>query len=104
MPFRPSQDYILVRPLERQHSDQLAVITHEKHCRGTVLAVGPGKRDKKGRLKPLDTKVGETVHFGDGNFDFYPRFYEGNECLRIIQEADVCFVEEREEQRAQVAA
>ena len=93
MRFRPTQDYILVRPLERQHSEALAVITNEKHCRGTVIAVGPGKRDKRGHLKPLDTKPGDTIHFGNGSFDFYPRFYQGNECLRIIQEADVCFVE-----------
>ena len=93
MRFRPTQDYILVRPIERQHSEALAVITHEKHCRGTVLAVGPGKRDKRGRIKPLDTKPGDTIHFGNGSFDFYPKYYEGNECLRIIQEADVCFIE-----------
>ena len=101
MPFRPTQDYILVRPIERQHSEALAVISHEKHCRGTVIATGPGKRNPKtGRLKPLDTKPGDTIHFGNGSFDFYPRFYQGNECLRIIQEADVCFIEEREQQAA----
>ncbi len=91
--FIPRQDFILVRPLDRQHSDTLAVITHEKHCRGTVLAVGPGKRDKKGRIKPLDAKPGDMIHFGNGSFDFYPKYFEGNECLRIIQEADIAFIE-----------
>lgn len=93
MPFRPTQDYLLIRPLARQHSDAIAVITNEKNCRGIVLAAGPGKRDKRGNLKPLDTKPGYIVRFGDGNFDFYPKFYEGNECLRIIQEADVAYIE-----------
>ncbi len=100
MPFRPSQDYLLVRPLEREHSETLAVITNEKHCRGIVLAAGPGKRDKRGRIKPLDANPGDTIHFGDGNFDFYPKFYEGNECLRIIQEADIAYIEEREQSTA----
>ncbi len=31
--------------------------------RGQVLAKGPGRRDKKGRLRPLDVEVGDTVVF-----------------------------------------
>ena len=104
MLFRPTQDYLLVRPLERQHSDTLAIITHEKHCRGLVLAAGPGKRDKKGRLCRLDSRVGDIVHFGNGSFDFYPKFYEGNECLRIIQEADVAYIEVTAETAEKIAA
>lgn len=92
--LKPTQDYILIRPIERHVSDAIAVVNLEKHCRGEILAVGPGKRDKKGRLQPLDVKVGEVVSFGDGNFDFYPKFYEGNECLRLIQQADITHIEE----------
>lgn len=94
--LRPRQDYMLIRPLQREHSETLAIVTNEKHCRGEVLAVGPGKRDKKGRIVPLDTKPGNIIHFGNGNFDFYPKYYEGNECLRLIQEADVAYIEEQE--------
>ena len=56
------------------------------------MAIGPGKRDKKGRLHPLVAKLGQTVIFGDGNFDFYPIFRESpeSEPFRIIQEADIC--------------
>jgi len=95
--LRPTQDYILVRPIERKVSDVIHVVNAEKHCRGEILAVGPGKRDKRGRLRPLDSRPGQIVAFGDGNFDFYPKHYEGNECLRIIQEADVvAFIEEHQ--------
>lgn len=90
--LKPRQDFILVKPLERKQSETLLVVSHEKHCRGEVLAVGPGKRDKKGRIHPLDTKPGDIVAFGDGNFDFYPKHYEGTECYRLIQEADVAFI------------
>ncbi len=31
--------------------------------RGQVMAKGPGRRDKKGRLRPLDVEVGDTVVF-----------------------------------------
>ena len=30
---------------------------------GKVLAVGRGHRDRKGRIRPLDVKLGETVLF-----------------------------------------
>lgn len=94
MPFKPFRDYILVKPLPREHSELIAVVTEEKHCRGEVLEVGPGKINKHGRRIPLETKPGDIVHFGDGNFDFYPKHYEGNECLRIIQEADIAYIED----------
>jgi co-chaperonin GroES (HSP10) len=88
--FRPKQDYILVKPLIRQQSSILEVISHEKHCRGEIIAVGPGKLDdKKGRTMPLDAQPGQIIAFGNGDFDFYPKYYEDNECYRILQEADI---------------
>jgi chaperonin GroES len=36
----------------------------EKADQGTVLAVGPGKRNNDGDLKPIDVAVGDTVLFG----------------------------------------
>lgn len=35
----------------------------ERPSRGTVLAAGPGKRNKKGMLRPLDVIVGDQVIF-----------------------------------------
>ena len=34
---------------------------------GSVVAVGPGHRDKKGRLQPLDVRIGDTVMFNSYN-------------------------------------
>lgn len=98
--FRPSQDYILVEPLEREHSCALAVVTHERHARGRVVAVGPGKKDKKGRICRLDTRVGDIVHFGDGGKTLdtmFPTYIENNVLYRVIQEQDVCYIEVTEE-------
>jgi len=33
--------------------------------RGTVVAVGPGHRNKKGKLRPLDVQVGDRVMFSE---------------------------------------
>jgi len=98
--LRPKQDYLLIKPLERVQSTVLAVVSHEKHCRGVVVACGPGKRDKRGNLKPLDAKPGDTVAFGDGNFDFYPKWHDEkpdgtSDVYRIIQEADIVFIEDK---------
>ncbi len=92
--LRPTQDYIVVKPLERILSRTLVVSNSEKHCRGLILAVGPGKRDKRGVIKPLDAQVGQTVIFGNGEFDFYPKFLDHKpdgttDVYRVIQEADI---------------
>lgn len=97
----PKHDYLVVRPFERKASSVIEVIHHEKHCRGTVVACGPGKRDKRGKLVPLDVRVGDVVIFGDGNFDFYPKHFDNkpdgtSDVFRVIQENDVCGIIDEE--------
>jgi chaperonin GroES len=36
----------------------------EKPDQGEILAVGPGKKNDKGELSPVDVKVGDRVLFG----------------------------------------
>lgn len=58
----------------------------EKPRQGTVMAVGPGKTDEKGRTYPLDLKVGDTVLFSS---------YAGTEYkeeLLILSEEDLLAV------------
>lgn len=56
------------------------------YTRATVLAVGQGAKNKKGTLKPLDVKIGDTVLFSE---------YVGtkvsfnSEELFIVHESDV---------------
>lgn len=95
--FRCRQDYILVKPFDRKQSDVLQVVSYEKHNRGEVVAVGPGKDNKRGIPQPLDAKVGDLVLFGDGSKaldNCYPKVeLEGVE-YRLIQEADICAIVE----------
>lgn len=102
--LRPLHDYIVVRPIQRKQSDVIEVISHEKHCRGEILAVGPGKVDKKGRRWPLDAKVGQFIIFGNGDFDFYPKVTHNGETYRLIQEADIVGLVEPEEADVRMAA
>ncbi len=93
--LRPLADRVVVKPLERVKSEVLAVVQDEKPNLGRVVAVGPGKRDKKGRLCPLDAKPGDLVRFGtDQGYLTYTEFEEAGERFLVMQEADLCFIAE----------
>lgn len=40
-----------------------SVSTSEAYLEGQVLAAGPGRRNKKGQLRPLDVRVGDQILF-----------------------------------------
>ena len=68
MSFRPLGDRVLVRRIEEEAKTKGGIIipdtAKEKPMQGEVLAVGPGVRDEKGQLVPLDVQVGDRVLFG----------------------------------------
>jgi co-chaperonin GroES (HSP10) len=61
---------------------------------GTVVAVGPGKRDKRGNIKPLDAKPGDSIRYGNGDYLKWPTVKIGGEEYQIIQEADICWIDQ----------
>lgn len=94
--LRPLRDQIVVKPLDRKQSEIIQVLHSERPNLGIVVAVGPGKRTKKGRIEPLDVQVNDTIRYGDTNLNHlsYPQYWEGNQLYLVLQEADVCFVAE----------
>lgn len=62
------------------------VDTKERYVKATVLAAGPGNKNKKGHIKHLDVKVGDTVLF-----PAYAsvRIQFNSEELHIVNESDV---------------
>ncbi len=68
MKFRPLHDRVLVRRLEEDEMTVGGIIipdtAKEKPMEGEVLAVGPGARNDKGELTPLDVKAGDRILFG----------------------------------------
>lgn len=91
-PFTPLRDYILIKPSERCRSAILEVIDSELPTQGQVVAVGPGKRDKRGNLRPLDVKIGDQVRFGAGDYLKFPEIRKGNEVYLVLQEADITWI------------
>jgi chaperonin GroES len=65
---RPLHDRILVRRIEEQETVKGGIIipdtAKEKPQEGEVIAVGTGKKDKDGKVTPLDVKPGDRILFG----------------------------------------
>src|SRR5262245_28313554 len=68
MQFRPLHDRVVVRRIEEDERTKGGIIipdtAKEKPQQGEVIAVGPGARDDKGVIQPLDVKAGDRVLFG----------------------------------------
>jgi chaperonin GroES len=68
MKFRPLHDRVVVRRIEEDERTRGGIIipdtAKEKPQQGEIVAVGPGARDEKGRVQPLDVKAGDRVLFG----------------------------------------
>src|SRR6266567_9397568 len=90
MNLQPLGDRLIVEVLEEEEMTFSGIVlpdtAKEKPQRGRVLAVGPGSRNDKGELVPLDVVVGDEVIFSK---------YGGTEVklgtdeVLILRESDV---------------
>jgi chaperonin GroES len=68
MNFRPLHDRILIKRIEEKETVKGGIIipdtAKEKPQEGEVVAVGSGKKEKDGKIVPLDVKAGDRILFG----------------------------------------
>ena len=68
MNIRPLYDHIVVKRIEERASTRKGIVipdsAQEQPQEGEVVAAGPGKRLKNGKLAAVDVKVGDRVLFG----------------------------------------
>ena len=68
MNIRPLQDRVVVKRMEEERTSAGGIVipdsATEKPSRGEVLAVGNGKVNSNGDVRPLDVKAGDQVLFG----------------------------------------
>ena len=68
MAFRPLGDRVLVKRVEEESKTKGGIIipdsAKEKPQEGEVVAVGPGVRDERGTVNPLELKAGDRILFG----------------------------------------
>ncbi len=92
--IRPMRDYIVVKPIPREQSKVLVVISDEKYNLGLVVAVGPGLPDKRGNHQPMAVKAGDTIRYGNGDYLDWPIVRDGGVDYQMIREPDVVGVVE----------
>ena len=90
MKFRPLHDRVVVRRIEETEKSPGGIIipdtAKEKPMEGEIVAVGPGARDERGVIVPLDVKAGDRVLFGKWSGTEVK--IDGEELL-IMKETDV---------------
>lgn len=69
MKLVPLQDRVVISPSKQQEVTSGGIIIPETAneggtVRGEVIAIGNGKRDEKGKLIPMETKIGDNVLYG----------------------------------------
>lgn len=90
MKLKPLGDRLVVKPIEQEETTASGLVlpetAKEKPQQGSVIAVGPGRRDDDGKRIEMDVEVGDTVLYAK---------YAGTEIkvtgekLLILKESDV---------------
>ncbi len=93
MQFRPLHDRVVIRRFEDERETSGGIIipdtAKEKPMQGEVLAVGPGARNDKGDITPLDVEAGHRILFGKWSGTEVKS--DGEELL-IMKESDIMAV------------
>ncbi len=90
MKIRPLHDRILVKRLDAEQKTKGGILipdtAKEKPIEATVIAVGNGRTNDKGEVRPLEVKAGDRVLFG--KYSGTEVKLDGEEHL-ILREDDV---------------
>ena len=96
MHFRPLHDRVVVRRIDAEEKTTGGIIipdtAKEKPQEGEIVAAGPGARNEKGELVPLDVKAGDHILFGKWSGTEVK--IDGEELL-IMKESDILGVVEK---------
>jgi chaperonin GroES len=90
MDLQPLGDRLIVEVLEEEEQTVSGIVlpdtAKEKPQRGRVLAVGPGSRNDKGELVPMDVAEGDEVIFSKyGGTEIKI----GGDDVLILRESDI---------------
>ena len=96
MNIKPLSDHILIEPVKGEEKTKSGILLpetadKEKPEQGKIVAVGPGKKNNKGELLPMELKVGQKVLFNK----YGPNEIKiGNKEYLIAKEEDILAVVE----------
>jgi chaperonin GroES len=68
MEFKPLSNHVFIEALEEEKTTKSGIVLpdtaeREKPIKGKVLAVGPGKMQENGAIRPMSIKIGDQVLF-----------------------------------------
>jgi chaperonin GroES len=88
--FRPLHDRVVIRRLDAEEKTKGGIIipdtAKEKPQEGLVVAAGPGVRNERGEIVPLEVKAGDKILFGKWSGT---EVKIGGEDLLIMKESDI---------------
>ncbi|MDR1163050.1 MAG: co-chaperone GroES [Candidatus Accumulibacter sp.] len=95
MKIRPLHDRVIVKRLDEERKTASGIVipdaATEKPDQGTILSVGPGKRDENGKHVAPDVKAGDRVLFS--KYAGQTVKVDGEELL-VMREEDIMGVVE----------
>jgi len=95
MAVQPLDNRIIVKPVPSETLTASGLILvqneEEKPMAGTVISIGPGRKNEDGSRSPMQVKEGDRIMFG--KYAQQPFQHEG-ETLLAMCEMDVLFIME----------
>jgi chaperonin GroES len=95
MGYKPLGDRLLVKPKPSEEKTKSGIVlpdsAKEKPQEGEVIATGPGIKDEKGKVTPMEVKKGDVVLYS--KYSGTEVKIDGDEHL-IIKESDVLAIVE----------
>jgi len=84
-------DRVVIEPLAQEEVTAFGIIlpetAKEKPQKGTIVAIGPGKRDDKGVLVAMEVKVGDVVLYA--KYAGTELKLEGGKQVLVLRESDI---------------
>lgn len=96
MNFKPLSNHLFLEPVEEEKTTASGIVLpetveKEKPVKAKVLAVGPGKMNDKGEVRPIAVKVGDVVLFkkyGPDEFELEGKKYlvgDEDDILAVLE-------------------
>jgi len=94
--LKPLADRVIVEPMEEEEVTPSGIVlpetAKEKPQKGTLIAVGPGRRDEQGKVIPMDVKVGDVVLYA--KYAGTEVKLDGGRKVLVLRESDILAIVE----------
>jgi len=94
--LKPLADRVVVEPMEEEEVTASGIVlpetAKEKPQKGTLVAVGAGRKDEKGKIIPMDVKVGDVVLYA--KYAGTEVKLDGGRKVLVLRESDILAIVE----------